>query len=42
MNLDLKDKQITVHPAVESACPLGLTNYTTTSLYRGMRWRSVK
>ncbi len=42
VNLELKDRQITVHPAVEAALPFGLTNYTTTSLFRGLRWRAVK
>jgi len=34
VNLELANRQISVHPAVESAAPLGLTNYQTTSLFR--------
>jgi hypothetical protein len=42
VNLELKDRQITVHPAVEMACPFGLTNYTTTSRFRNLRWRPIR
>jgi hypothetical protein len=42
VDLDLKDKQITVHPSVEAACPFGLATYTTTARYRGLRWRKVE
>jgi hypothetical protein len=42
VDLDLKDKQISLHPAVESARPLGISAYTTRAKYRGVRWRPVR
>jgi len=42
VNLELANRQISVHPAVESAAPLGLTNYQTTSLFRNMRLKALK
>jgi hypothetical protein len=42
VNLELANRQISVHPAVESAVPLGLTNYQTTSLFRNITLRNLK
>jgi hypothetical protein len=42
VNLELANRQISVHPAVESAAPLGLTNYQTTSLFRNIRLKKLK
>jgi hypothetical protein len=42
VNLDLANRQISVHPAVESAAPLGLVNYQTTSLFRNIRLKKLK
>lgn len=41
VGLELANRQISVHPAVESAAPLGLTNYQTPSLFRNMRIRKL-
>ena len=41
INLELANRQISVHPAVESAAPLGLTNYQTPSLFRNIRIRKL-
>ena len=41
VNLELANKQITVHPAVESAAPLGLVNYQTASLFRNIRLKKL-
>ncbi|HLY72722.1 MAG TPA: DUF1080 domain-containing protein [Planctomycetota bacterium] len=41
VNLELANRQISVHPAVESAAPLGLTNYETTSLFRNIRLKKL-
>jgi len=40
--LELANRQISVHPAVDSAAPLGLVNYQTPSLFRNMRIRPLK
>jgi hypothetical protein len=37
INLELANRQISVHPAVDAAAPLGLTTYETTSLFRNLR-----
>jgi len=42
VNLELANRQISVHPAVESAAPLGLTNYQTTSLFRNIQLKTLK
>jgi hypothetical protein len=42
VNLELANRQISVHPAVESAAPLGLTNYQTASLFRNIRLKKLK
>jgi hypothetical protein len=42
VNLELENRQISVHPAVESAMPLGLTNYQTTSRFRNIRLKKLK
>jgi hypothetical protein len=42
VNLDLVNRQISVHPAVESAAPLGLVNYQTSSLFRNIRLKKLK
>ena len=41
VNLELANRQISVHPAVDSAAPLGLTNYQTSSLFRNIRLRKL-
>lgn len=41
VNLELANRQITVHPAVESAAPLGLTNFQTTSLFRNITLKTL-
>jgi hypothetical protein len=41
VHLELANRQITVHPAVESAAPLGLTNYQTSSLFRNIRLKKL-
>jgi hypothetical protein len=41
-NLELANRQLSVHPAVEAAEPLGLTNYQTTSLFRNIRLKKLK
>jgi len=42
VNLELANRQISVHPAVESAAPLGLVNYQTASLFRNIRLKKLK
>ena len=42
IDLELANRQISVHPAVESAAPLGLANYQTTSLFRNIRLKKLK
>jgi len=42
VNLELANRQISVHPAVESAVPLGLCNYETTSLFRNITIQKLK
>lgn len=41
VHLELANRQISVHPAVEMAAPLGLTNYQTSSLFRNIRLRKL-
>jgi len=41
VNLELANRRISVHPAVDSAGPLGLTNYETTSLFRNIRLKKL-
>jgi len=41
VHLELANRQISVHPAVESAVPLGLTNYQTTSQFRNIRLKKL-
>jgi hypothetical protein len=41
INLELANRQISVHPAVDAAAPLGLTTYETTSLFRNLRIRKL-
>ena len=41
VNLELANRQISVHPAVESAAPLGLVNYQTSSLFRNIRLKKL-
>jgi hypothetical protein len=41
VNLELKDRQISVHPAVESAAPLGISNYQTSSQYRNITLKKL-
>ncbi|HLY09603.1 MAG TPA: DUF1080 domain-containing protein [Planctomycetota bacterium] len=42
VHLELANRQISVHPAVESAAPLGVTNYQTSSLFRKIRLRTLE
>ena len=41
VNLELANRQISVHPAVESAAPLGLVNYQTASAFRNLRLKKL-
>ncbi len=41
VNLELASRQISVHPAVESAAPLGITNYQTPSQYRNITLKKL-
>jgi hypothetical protein len=41
IDADIKGVEISIHPAMESACPLGLTNYTTKSAWRNIRLKEV-
>jgi len=41
VHLELANRQISVHPAVESAVPLGLTNYQTSSQFRNIRLKTL-
>jgi len=42
VDLELANRQISVHPAVESAAPLGLSNFQTTSQFRNITVRKLK
>jgi hypothetical protein len=42
VNVEIKGKEVSIHPAMEAACPLGLCNYSTASRYRAIRYRSFK
>ncbi len=39
---ELKDHQVSLHPAMELLKPLGLATYTTTSAFRNIRLRRLK
>lgn len=41
VNLELANRQISAHPAVEAAIPLGLTNYQTSSAFRNIRLKKL-
>jgi hypothetical protein len=41
VHLELANRQISVHPAVESAAPLGLTNYQTSSQFRNIALKKL-
>ena len=41
VNLELANRQISVHPAVESAAPLGISNYQTSSQYRNITLKKL-
>lgn len=41
VNLELAGRQISVHPAVESAAPLGISNYQTSSQYRNITLKKL-
>lgn len=41
VHLELANRQISVHPAVESAAPLGLTNYQTSSQFRNITLKKL-
>jgi len=38
----IKGKEVSIHPAMEAACPLGVTNYTTPSRVRAIKIRPLK
>ena len=42
IDADLKGVEVSIHPAMESACPLGITNYTTTSAWRAIKLKEIK
>jgi 3-keto-disaccharide hydrolase len=42
VNLELKDKKISLHPAMELATPFGIATYTTTSKFRNVTLKTVK
>jgi hypothetical protein len=42
INAELKGREVSIHPAMEAACPLGLTNYTTKSAWRKISVVSIK
>jgi hypothetical protein len=41
VDLELKDRRISIHPAVEMGGPLGLANYGTSSAFRNIRLRKL-
>ena len=41
INLELANRQISVHPAVEAGLPMGLATYQTSSLFRNIRLRKL-
>jgi hypothetical protein len=41
VNLETKDRKISIHPAMELSCPLGLANFTTTSAFRNITLRRL-
>lgn len=42
VNAEIKGREISIHPAMEAACPLGLCNYQTQSRYRAIKYRPLK
>jgi hypothetical protein len=42
IDADIKGVEVSIHPAMESACPLGITNYATKSAWRNIRLKEVK
>ncbi|HZE97611.1 MAG TPA: DUF1080 domain-containing protein [Planctomycetota bacterium] len=42
VHLELANRQISVHPAVDAAVPLGLTNFQTSSAFRNIRLKQLK
>lgn len=41
INAELKGREVSIHPAMEAACPLGLTNYSTKSAWRKITLKEV-
>ena len=41
IDADIKGVEISIHPAMEAACPLGLTAYTTKSAWKNIRLKEV-
>jgi hypothetical protein len=41
IDLELKDRKISLHPAVEASRPFGLATYETTSLFRAIRLKKL-
>jgi len=41
VNLETKDRKVSIHPAMELSCPLGLATYTTTAAFRNIRLRPL-
>jgi len=42
VNLELADRKVSLHPAMELAKPLGLATYTTSSAFRNIRIKAVR
>ena len=38
----IKGKEVSIHPAMEAACPLGVTNYATPCRVREIKIRPLK
>lgn len=38
----IKGKEISIHPAMEAACPLGLANFSTSCRLRAIKFRALK
>jgi len=41
VDLDLSNRHLSVHPSVELACPLGIANFSTTSLFRNVTLKKL-
>lgn len=42
VDANIKGREVSIHPAMEAAGPLGLCNYQTPSRYRAIKWRALK